>query len=210
MKALVTGATSGIGKVIADYYDGWDYEVISVSRTAPEFKCDFTERNEIHDLLERLTDIGHIDVLVNNAGAMYLGESHSHTNALYHLLLYTPYMLMTHLEGNLQNGHIINIASVSGIVADPEVPVYSAMKAGLISLTKSFAKIYAPDIRVNCISPGFFNTNLVPGPAPRSLINKVPMKREAEPVEIKQVIDMIDQSPYMTGANIVIDGGLSL
>ena len=72
------------------------------------------------------------------------------------------------------------------------------------------AKIAAPHVRVNCISPGFFNTNLVEGDTPQELIDQVPMLREAQPEEIIPVIDMLQKSTYMTGANIVIDGGLSL
>jgi NAD(P)-dependent dehydrogenase (short-subunit alcohol dehydrogenase family) len=107
-------------------------------------------------------------------------------------------------------GHIINIASVAGITGDPDAPIYSACKAGIINFTRSMAKIAAPKVRVNCISPGFFNTNLVEGDTPQELIGKVPMEREAEPIEIIPVVHMLQTSTYMTGANIVIDGGLSL
>ena len=93
---------------------------------------------------------------------------------------------------------------------DPYTPIYAAGKAGIINLTKSLAVRLAPDIRVNCVSPGFFDTNLVQGKTPKQLINQVPMKREAQPKEIIPVIHMLQESSYITGANIVIDGGLSL
>jgi NAD(P)-dependent dehydrogenase (short-subunit alcohol dehydrogenase family) len=94
--------------------------------------------------------------------------------------------------------------------ADPDLPIYAASKAALISLTKSLAKSYAPDVRVNCISPGFFKTNLVDEPTPTELIHTIPMKYEEDAKKITPVVDLIWKSQYMTGANIVIDGGVSL
>ena len=118
-------------------------------------------------------------------------------------------MRMLHSHLKKANGQIINIASVSGMKADPDTPLYGALKAGLISLTKSFALRFAPGIRVNCISPGFFNTNLVPGDLPEELRLTIPLGKEAEPMEIIPVVKMLDESDYITGANIVIDGGLT-
>lgn len=217
--ALITGATSGLGEAIAQYYQSRAYQIISISRTSLNpydladelrIKCDLADQSNLADIcLEKLSGFDKIDVLVNNAGALFLDESVMNVNHLYNLLLYTPYMLMTRLKEQLVGGHVINIASVSGMMADPDTPMYGALKAGVISLTKSFARKFAPDTRVNCISPGFFNTNLVPGNAPPELLKSVPLKREADPEEIIAAVQVIDTCRYMTGANIVIDGGLT-
>ena len=108
-----------------------------------------------------------------------------------------------------KGGNIINIASVSGMKGEEDFPMYAATKAGLINMTKSFAIGYAPNVRVNCISPGFFNTNLVEGDAPAELIKHIPMGYEAEPSAIIPAIEFILKADYLTGENIVLDGGLT-
>jgi len=210
--ALITGATSGIGEVIAEHYQLNNYQIVSISRKSIYIPCDLSDQSQLADIcIDKLRKLGKIDILVNNAGALFLHEGIPHANHLYNLLLYTPYVLMTRLRDQLIGGHVINIASVSGMMADPETPMYGALKAGVISLTKSFARKLAPHTRVNCISPGFFNTNLVAGKAPPYLLEEeqVPLMREADPDEIIPIIEMLDSTPYMTGANIVIDGGKS-
>ena len=212
-KVLITGATSGIGKAIADFYEGWDYEVTKVSRSVQDYHYNLCYPSEISSLSQRLHKENKVyDVLINNAGYV-IKEDFVSVDKLWNLLLLTPYTLIRRLsDGGLlaPNSHIINIASVSGMVGEKDIPMYAALKAGVINLTKSFAKRLAPHIRVNCISPGFFDTNLFPGDTPKELINMVPLMRSADPEEIKVVIQMLDETLYITGANIVIDGGLSL
>jgi NAD(P)-dependent dehydrogenase (short-subunit alcohol dehydrogenase family) len=222
--ALITGATSGIGQAIAKYYFSKNYKILSISRKASQnpiewmenwvyYNCDLSNQFNLADLIqnfnERAKHDGPIDVLVNNAGTLFLEEDTLNANHLYNLLLYTPYVLTRQLSQSLVGGHVINIASVSGIDSDEDLPMYSALKAGVISLTKSFAKSLSPDVRVNCISPGFFKTNLVPGATPTHMFKNLPVPREGNPNEIIPVVKMLDESPYMTGANIVIDGGLT-
>lgn len=117
-------------------------------------------------------------------------------------------MIQSVYKGMIDGSCIINIASISGMIAEPELPVYAASKAAVLSLTKSLARLYAPRVRVNAISPGFYNTNLVEGPTPPELLEKVPMKYESNPEELYPIVAMIYQTKYMTGANIVVDGGL--
>jgi NAD(P)-dependent dehydrogenase (short-subunit alcohol dehydrogenase family) len=206
--ALITGTTSGLGEAIATYYSKNDYQVIGISRQSKDIQCDLSDQKDLTDYCLGMVSRFHkFDVLVNNAGALFLNEGIHNANHLYNLLLYTPYVLMTQLANRLQGGHVINIASVSGMMADPDTPMYGALKAGVISLTKSFARKLAPNTRVNCISPGFFDTNLVPDKAPFELLKPLAIKREASPFEIIPVVRMLDTTPYITGANIVIDGG---
>lgn len=204
---LVTGASSGLGKAI---YEGYKelpgYKVVGMSREGPDFSVNFE-----HDPWVYLKEIEHldVDVLINCAGFMSLEEDLDLMNRLFAVNFKAPYVLSEHfLKDNLI---IINIASVSGMVSDPDTPIYGATKAALISLTSSMAKNYASrGIRVNCISPGFFDTNLVPEPTPQYLLDTIPLgKKEGRPQEMFDVVRFIEQAKYMTGANIVIDGGLT-
>ena len=212
MKAIVTGASSGIGKEIYNWL-AQDHEVTGVSRRGPDWALDLSWSSTREAVFK---DVQSIDLLINNAGVLNLNERNKgefqHCIEMIHLNFIAVWHLMELAISHMtEGGNIINIASVSGLGADEEVPLYGATKAGVISLTKSYAKILAENgIRVNCISPGFFDTNLVQGPTPKFLIDEVPLKREAHTPEIISVVDMILKTPYMTGANIVVDGGVSL
>lgn len=207
---LITGATSGIGHEIKRYYMWKGYHIVDVSRTSDRIPLDLSDNAEVHDLVLKLNEEPQpweFDVMVNNAGILLLDESTIVAERLWNLLLFAPYFLMERF-GKRVKRHIINIASVSGMKADPDTPMYGALKAGLISLTKSYALKLAPDVRVNCISPGFFKTNLVPGDLPQELLSTIPLGKEGKPKDIIPVVQMLDESEYITGANIVIDGGI--
>jgi len=213
--AVVTGTTSGIGYYIASYFKNEGYCVVGIQRGKAKhvdlnIEADLSKINTIPKIIDTIDDhYGRIDVLVNNAGKMDFEEYKD--NSTVDLNMVMPIQLAEIAIHYMEDGgHIINIASISGITGDSELPIYSATKAAIINFTQSMAKRLAPRIRVNCISPGFFNTNLVEGDTPAELIEQVPMKREADPSEIIPVIHMLQVSTYMTGANIVIDGGLSL
>jgi NAD(P)-dependent dehydrogenase (short-subunit alcohol dehydrogenase family) len=210
--AIVTGASSGIGKAIYAHLKNFRLynQVVGISREGPDLSVDFREKSGLASLLHILqgADVG---CLVNCAGILKLEGEESFYEDIFRVNFWTPYFLTTGLYKYLKAGHgvVINIASISGLMADVDTPIYGASKAALISLSKTLAVKYAPEVRVNCISPGFFDTNLVPEPTPQHLIDPVPLKFEADPVMILPVVDAILNCPYMTGANIVVDGGLS-
>jgi NAD(P)-dependent dehydrogenase (short-subunit alcohol dehydrogenase family) len=208
--AIVTGASSGIGKAIYDHFADIYDKVIGISRNGPDLRVDFREKSGISQLLKMLPD-GKVDCLVNCAGILVLEDEESHGNDIFNVNFWTPYYLTTNLYSYLKyaRGVVINISSVSGLMADPDSPIYGASKAALISLTKSLAVKYAPEVRVNCISPGFFDTNLVSEPTPQHLIDPVPLQYEADTKMILPVVDAIVNCSYMTGSNLTVDGGLS-
>ena len=111
-------------------------------------------------------------------------------------------------------GVIINTASVHGIRGVAGWTAYQAAKGGLLSLTRSLAADCAPSIRVNAILPGGVNTpaqSIADPAAVRASVEKTPMKRFAEPEEIAEAALFLasDASSFVTGAAIVVDGGLS-
>lgn len=205
---VITGASSGLGKAIYEYLSQKGFKVIGISRRGPDIKADLTVYDERVRVVQELDGI---EVLVNNAGMMLLEEDPKDATAYEMLLL--NLVAVWHLSLLLSDkipsgGKIINIASVSGIKGEKDLPLYAATKAGVIALTKSFAmRLVEKGVTVNCISPGLFDTNLVPFPAPDELIESIPMKREAQPEELLPAVEMILSSDYMTGANIVVDGG---
>jgi 3-oxoacyl-[acyl-carrier protein] reductase len=111
-------------------------------------------------------------------------------------------------------GRIVNVSSTGGRTGGIfNATVYSASKAGIMSMTKAFARHFAPDgILVNCIAPGSVNTRLMANLPQASLENAiagVPLKRLADPAEIAQVIVFLasDGASYMTGATVDVNGG---
>lgn len=205
--ALVTGASSGIGKAIYNGLILHNFLTYGLSRNGPDFSIDVSKLTE-DDFDAILNFCEPVNLLVNCAGIMPLDES-KREREIFDTNFWGTYDLMTKLHFDSEKAVIINIASVSGMIAEPDVPIYAASKAAVISVTKSLAKKWAPHIRVNSISPGFFETNLAPDP-PKELTSQIPMGRVAKPDEILETVLSIWYSPYMTGTNIVLDGGVSL
>jgi NAD(P)-dependent dehydrogenase (short-subunit alcohol dehydrogenase family) len=208
---VITGASSGIGKEIYQNFKTHHAPVVGIShRGGPDIVADLAETKGIEKVLDNLRGKT-ISCLINCAGALDIDDDHASAHYLFSLNFWAPYHLSMGLRDSFVSGQssIINISSVSGMMADPDTPIYGASKAALISLTKSLAVKWAPDVRVNCISPGFFDTNLVPGSTPQYLLAPVPLGFEARPRMIIPVIRMLMNCSYMTGANIVVDGGLS-
>lgn len=213
--AVITGASSGIGKELFHCLKSNHY-VVGVGRKGPDIIADLTIGGDRDRLLSTLsTKYQKIDIFVNNSGVLLLNESNlTECLSMLSINLVAVWDLTNRIYPYMADGGvIINIASVSGMRADPDTPLYGASKAGVISLTKSFAKKYANldnRVRVNCISPGFFDTNLCPDPVPQELVNEIPFKRTANTKEILPLFQMILNSEYLTGVNIPIDGGLLL
>jgi len=176
-----------------------------------------------------ITRWGRLDVLVNNAGVGFIGDIESCSLADWRKTL------SINLDGvfmgtqtaiarmRVNGGSIINIASIEGIIGEPLVVAYNASKGGVRLLTKSAATHCARkgySIRINNVCPGFVETQMVanavaqlPPDAAKAwaetLIKRVPQGRFATPTEIAHAILFLasDESSYMTGSDLVIDGG---
>jgi 3alpha(or 20beta)-hydroxysteroid dehydrogenase len=174
---------------------------------------------------------GKLDVLVNNAGIGIIGDVEKQTLKDWQRTLdinLTAVFLGTQAaiaRMKAASGSIVNIASIEGIVGEPEIPAYNATKGGVRIFTKSAAIHCARSgykIRINNVCPGFAGTAMVAGAlatmspkdadafAARTL-GRIPMGRFAEPSEIAAAILFLasDEASYVTGSDLVVDGGLT-
>lgn len=240
--ALVTGASRGIGKACALALAERGYDIAvnynsneaaanetvelieKLGRRAAAIKADTADLTAVKAMFRQVvTEFGGLDVLVNNAGIV--------DDAF--LLMLTEESLSRSLDVNIKgyfhcaqqaalkmmkkrNGVIINISSVSSLMALPGQSVYSATKGAINSMTATLAKELAPyGIRVNAIAPGFIETdmiNAVPDEKKEEYLKNIPMKGFGKVSDIASAVcDLCgDSFRYMTGQVIVMDGGLSL
>ena len=208
MKTIaITGTTSGIGKATRDLFIRWGWDVLELNR--PNF--------DVRDLetIQNYTP-PKLDVFVNNAGIMLLRDFEKTSSYDWWEIINTnlrgPFFLCQRVIPQIKDGgHLINIASISGIHPDKEFIAYSISKAGLIVLSQALSKRYGNRIFVNSISPGFVDTDLcmdIEPVVPQHLIDDIPMQRQAAPEEVAKLVWFIANNKYLNGANIRFDGGL--
>ena len=199
-----------------EYGEEPTYKIINEKTTssAEQLFYDFSSVEGIPQLVKSIKERFYkVDVLVNNAGILPLKsffeiEQHEYFKLL-NVNLNSVFFLTREIVKSYPDiKNIINIASVSGLTANPDDVAYGMTKAAIINFTKSLAKLLAPKTRVNCISPGFIKTNLVPGETPKELIEQIPLKYEASPKVIAKAVIFILENEYVNGSNIVVDGGL--
>lgn len=225
--ALVTGSTQGIGKAISELLIGEGYKVIKHGKKKRSDKdyiqADLTKPQGVKKLIRRVKrKYNSLNLIVNNASyTKYIPYSNFRklNNKLFKKILYinfeSPFILSTQLTPLLKKGHkesnnaqIINIASAAGITGSGSNLVYAAAKGAIITFTKSLAKTIGP-IKVNSISPGLIKTKFVKFPPKYYIMMKknTPVGKVGEPKDIASVVKFLLNNKYVTGQNIVIDGG---
>jgi sorbose reductase len=238
--ALVTGASSGIGRAVAKAYAGAGAKVALAARkpealhtlfeeisssggTAVPISCDVSQPEQVADMLNRIVgEFGGIDVAVCNAGFgtvnalvdMSLEEFQSVQDVNVNGVFLTAQAAAKAMIKQKQGGAIIATASISGhIINSPQQEGhYCASKAAVIHLCKAMAVEFAPhNIRVNSVSPGYIMTEMLePYAESRALWEaKIPMRRLGRSDELVGLYMYLasDASTYMTGSDLVIDGG---
>ena len=236
-KALVSGASRGIGRAIADRFIAEGAEVWGMSSKEPE---DLRERQEkakgrLHwtsaDLgnlveLEGIIDAlvkeaGGFDVLVNNAGITRDNLSFRMSLEDFQKVLdvnLTASFLIARTVGRdmirRRAGSIVNMSSVVGIHGNGGQINYASSKAGLIGLTKSLAReCAARSVRVNAVAPGFIVSDMtaaMPEEARKKMIEQIPLKRPGQSEDVAEAVLFLasDASSYITGQVIAVDGGM--
>ncbi len=232
---LITGASKGIGYEIGKLLEKEGFS-LSLSCRHKEnlvstfgekssnllLECDVSSIEDINKLVkETIKKFGKIDVLINNAGLNqrvdFMSTSEKDWSNIIDTNLRSTFFLSQLVGGHMlkkKSGKIINISSILGITADSVTVQYGVSKSALITLTKYVAKLFAPYVTVNSISPGFVETDWHKDKTKeriKKITNKIPLKRFAKPEEIAELCHfLISKGDYITGENIVIDGGYLL
>jgi NAD(P)-dependent dehydrogenase (short-subunit alcohol dehydrogenase family) len=220
------GAKVAVAARRVDRLDDLVREIEGFDGRAVAFALDVADSDNVRQVLaDTETELGAITVLLNNAGVMEPKAGLDVTESDFDRVIATNLKgawlvaqeTARHMIRMGHGGSIINTASIRSFRSSPWAPVYCASKAGVMALTQSLALSLAPHkIRVNAIAPGLFNTEMTEGLAEtdmgRSLIERIPQGRAAEPAELDGVLLLLasDASSYMTGATIVVDGGMTL
>jgi len=198
-------------------------EIRHLGRKALAVPTDVRVSEQVANLAKRaLEEFRRIDILVNNVGTSFLKPALELSERGFDSLLrenLTGCFLCSKAVAEAMikqgKGSIVNIASTEGLRAGPTNPAYGAAKAGVINLTQSLAVEWAPyHIRVNTVVPGFIETAFpysLEVPHLRALFDRVPLKRAAKIEEIAAAVIYLasDAADYVTGAMIVIDGGMT-
>jgi 3-oxoacyl-[acyl-carrier protein] reductase len=227
---LVTGASRGIGKSIAESLAKEGNTVIGTSRSNFKYnnnnlismKLDITVRDDIDKFFLKLKEENLLpNVLINNAGItsdkLFMRMTNDDWDNVLSTNLTGVFNITKACIKNMirnRNGRIINISSVSGLMGNPGQVNYSSSKAGLVGFTKSLAKeVGSRGITVNCIAPGFIETDMTDylvDDAKDSLIESIPLKKLGSVDDIAHAVKFLvsENSSYITGQTISIDGGL--
>ena len=239
--ALVTGATRGIGRAIALKFAAEGANIAFTYRSQHEaaqslvaevealgvsvkgYPSDAASFEDAHAVVEDVkATFGRIDVLVNNAGITRDGLMMRMDEAAWDAVIDTNLKsafnfihACTPVMARQRGGNIINMSSVVGIAGNAGQCNYAASKAGLIGLTKSFAKEMGPrGIRANCIAPGFIATDMtdaLPEAMRADLEKQIPLRRGGTPEDVAGVALFLasDMSAYVTGQVISCCGGMN-
>ena len=239
---LITGAAQGLGKEMAKIMISQGATIVitdinekSLVETAEELSCkymvmDVTKEDQWKNVISNIEkDIGSLNILVNNAGIGGGGDVESTDLESWHLVhsvnldsVFLGCKFSLPLMRKSGNGSIINISSMSGIVASHNMSAYNSSKAAVRHLSKSIALHCAKStnlVRCNSIHPVFTRTAMVQSmidAAPErnieeKLVQQIPLRKLAEPRDIANAALFLasDESSFITGTELVIDGGLS-
>ncbi|HYF51516.1 MAG TPA: 3-oxoacyl-[acyl-carrier-protein] reductase [Planctomycetota bacterium] len=238
---IVTGGARGIGKAISERFHQHGASVAIVGRNAEATKglaselssrgakcvgygCDVAKGAEIDATVEAvIKDFGKVDVLVNNAGVTQDGLLVRMTDEAWEAVLNTNLtgafkMLRAVARPMLKarSGSIVNIASVVALIGNPGQANYCSAKAGLLGLTKSAAREFAPrGVRVNAVAPGLVETDMTAklnDDQKKALMGTIPLGRIGTPADIAAATTFLasDEASYMTGQVLSVCGGMAM
>ena len=229
--AIITGAASGIGEATADLFRSEGATVVAADRTegVDIMSVDAGSEADVERLVEQtVADHGRLDIMFANAGisggfASIFEQSSEDWAEILRVNLIGPFLAIKYAAPHMKavgGGSIIATASVAGLRSGAGGPAYSASKAGVVNLVKVAAtQLAGANIRVNAICPGLIETGMTEliydGARSKGQEEQLgrlnPLKRGGEPIEIAHTALFLasDESSYINGQAIIVDGGLS-
>jgi NAD(P)-dependent dehydrogenase (short-subunit alcohol dehydrogenase family) len=230
--AIITGAARGIGRAIAQRLldDGWHVGVVDLPKSglerayakharrvaliAGDVAAEQTASRAVKAVIDKF---GRLDGLVSNAGIMVRKPMRQLTLAEWRKVLDTnltaAFLFARAAEKSLRKakGAIVTVASTRALMSEPNTESYSASKGALVALTHALAVSLGPDVRVNCVSPGWIVTD------PKEELRRKdhlqhPAGRVGWPEDIAEIVALLvdgRRSGFITGANFIVDGGMT-
>jgi len=231
-------ARAGASVIIADIDEEAGCEVMDKYRDSLKIdfkKTDVSSEDDVRNLVNHaISDRQHINILINNAAIGWEGDLLSRSteswNRLISINLTGTYLMVKHCYPNMRTaaqvhsdhvnnqGNIVNISSTRAIMSERDSEPYSASKGGVLALTHSLAISLGPEIRVNCVSPGWIDVSSWKkrSTAQRSELSvgdhrQHPVGRVGKPEDIANACLFLcsDMAGFITGANLVVDGGMT-
>ena len=237
-KALVTGASGGIGEEIARILHKQG-AIVGLHGTRAEkleelandlgertfvFPANLSDRDAVKALGEKAeAELGGVDILVNNAGitkdGLFVRMSDEDWDNVLEVNLTSVFRLtreLTHPMMRRRFGRIINITSVVGVTGNPGQANYCASKAGMIGFSKSLAQeIATRNVTVNCVAPGFIEsamTHKLNDKQKDAIMGAIPMRRMGTGAEVASAVAYLasNEAGYVTGQTIHVNGGMAM
>ncbi|MBM3255092.1 MAG: 3-oxoacyl-[acyl-carrier-protein] reductase [Candidatus Omnitrophica bacterium] len=197
-------------------------DIEALGRRSLALALDVTDYEKVEEGLNKILDkLGKVDILVNNAGitkdGLLLRMNESDWDAVIKVNLKGTFnctKAVSKVMIKQKAGRIINIASIIGIIGNPGQANYSASKAGIIALTKTTAKELASrNINANAVAPGFIQTDMtakLPEEVRRKMLEAIPLNRFGSATDVAGICLFLasEESSYVTGQTLVVDGGM--
>jgi 3-oxoacyl-[acyl-carrier protein] reductase len=237
-KALVTGATGGLGEEIARALhkagatvglhgtraEKLESLAAELAERVKIFPANLADREAVKALGQKAeAELEGVDILVNNAGitkdGLFVRMSDADWDAVLDINLGAVFRLtreLTHPMMRRRTGRIINITSVVGVTGNPGQTNYCASKAGMIGFSKSLAQeIASRNVTVNCVAPGFIEsamTEKLNEKQQEAIMSAIPMKRMGKGADVAAAVVYLasDEAAYVTGQTLHVNGGMAM
>ena len=221
---LITGGAHGIGRGCVEHFlkSGWNVTAVDIQpmesgerleAVSGDTSLEATAQRAVEKTIERF---GRLDALINNAGVSALGKFSvadlplEEWNRVIGVNLTGCFLMAKYTAPFLRKakGAIVNIASTRAMMSDADSEAYAASKGGVVALTHALAVSLGPDVRVNCISPGWIETRKE---AEHSAADRAqhPAGRVGVPQDIAELAAYLISAGFVTGQNVVVDGGMT-